>query len=247
MEKYLTKTVKKQIRIHAESFPEEEVCGLIVENTDDFCVVKTENIARNKKHSFEISPMIFTSLDYRGLIPHAVYHSHPNDKDTFSVLDKINADALKYELVMYHNKSQSFKVYHPKNEDEAYVGRPFKLGESDCVSLVRDFYKEELNININKYDVNKYWIKKGNLILDNYKKEGFERVFNEEFELKDLNLYDLIICKNEKFDFPCHVMIYLGGGMVLQHIRDYYSTVSSYQDHMRKNTMFVLRHKELNG
>jgi len=235
--------IKENIKVHALDTPNEEVCGLIVKDGRDYRTLRSTNIAFNRKHFFKIDPLLFIDAESKRFKIEAVYHSHPNEKKSFSLFDKINADTNNYNLVLYHNKTDSFDLYEPQKNP--YIGRNFKLGVDDCFTILKDVYQKELGIKINEIFRDKYWIKKDNLINCSYEKEGFVRILEGFVNNNELKPFDCIINKSDKFDFASHILIYLGNGKILHHVRNGHSKIETYEDELKEKTLYVLRHRNL--
>lgn len=145
----LNENLKQEIRQHALSKKEEEVCGFICFNFLSHIkeIYRCNNSILNKTNSFSISPLDYVRASRSGEIL-AVYHSHINNNIEFSLSDRINANNHEIPFILYNINQDIFNEYIPNNYDNPYVGREFEYGKSDCFNLVKEYYKKELNINI---------------------------------------------------------------------------------------------------
>lgn len=121
------------------------------------------------------------------------------------------------------------------------LGRPFELGKFDCFTMVRDFYKQNYDIEIKNYARPKDWdADKIDIIGTVYEREGFEKV--EGWTLKNLNPGDLL-CMAIGSSKANHMAIYVGENKIVHHKVNSFSTDETLRDFWRKSICYVLRHK----
>lgn len=126
---------------------------------------------------------------------------------------------------------------------EKYVGRPFLMGETDCLGLFMEFYREELGVEITNYARPKDWDSDTiDLIRLCYEREGFEMI--TDWKPKDLRIGDLL-CMSVGTSNPNHFAVYTGEGNILHHIAGRASSHEIFRDFWRASTGFVLRHKDV--
>lgn len=122
---------------------------------------------------------------------------------------------------------------------DKYLGRDFNYGETDCFSLLRDFYKDNYGINITNYARPDYWWNKGgNLYISLFKEEGF-------YALEDgtsLIEGDVILVALGA-NVACHACIYIGDNKILHHPVNKKSKIDVYKGLWKNYTMITLRHK----
>lgn len=241
----LNNNIKEKIRNHALSKPKEEVCGFICFNKislekEIFCC-NNSNGSRN--NAFTINPLDYVRASRSGEIL-AVYHSHVNDNLNFSLSDKINSNSHEVPFILYNVRQNIFNEYFPNDYEFSYIGREFEYGKFDCFSLVKDYYKKELGINIidNYTNRNDNWYeKKSNSFLEGWKND------NSDFNIVEKpKKHDVLFLKYFKTAvFPHHMGIYLGEDMFLHHPRNKYSLIEKYSDTYKRKTFSILRHKSL--
>ena len=108
------------------------------------------------------------------------------------------------------------------------------------LSTCRDFYKNELDIEINDYERDESWLENPRDTLDKYyEKEGFKKV-------EDLKPFDCVFFKMRKVGPSSHVGIYLGNDLLLHQTGGVngYSRIEDYT-RWQKFTNYVIRHKDL--
>tara|TARA_R100000808_G_C2106733_1_gene122087 strand:- start:513 stop:845 length:333 start_codon:yes stop_codon:yes gene_type:complete len=87
-----------------------ECCGLIIDDGRQLKIIKCKNNSNNKREHFEISSSDFLSASREGKIM-GYYHSHTEENQDFSYVDKAISSAHKLPLVMYFIKGDEF-FYH---------------------------------------------------------------------------------------------------------------------------------------
>ncbi len=237
--------IEVQIKKHALENQNIECCGLLLSND---IVFRCENISEIKNH-FQISPTDYLKATTLGNII-AVYHSHCNGNCDFSEYDKLMANNLNLKYILYCINTDKFKEYTPQTYKNPYIGRYFEIGKSDCFSLVREYYKKELNLDIVdcKRDIN--WYK------TNEQKDLFDEIYsihkNEWIkisvgspEIEIMKKHDAVVMRFKEDASPCHIAIYVDDGAILHHKQQQYSTIEKYSKPYQRRTAYVTRHKSL--
>lgn len=221
--------IKKQIKELAKT-ADIEICGFVVNGL----VFSCENISPNPTKNFTISPADYIKVARQGRIQF-VYHSHLSEKDEFSEFDKTNLYNHKLDGLLYCKGKDSFKTFFYNSYNNKYTGRVFEIGKHDCFSLVRDYYKNELNIHIKDYPRGKDWYKNNpNIINENFVNCGFEKV--ETIKRHDIIVFDILNNGN-----PCHFGIYLENDTMLIHPRNKLSTIESLSNAYKQKIAYILR------
>lgn len=240
--------IKKQIKAHALEDPSVECCGMLYINkeTKRLELLKSPNLSRNKKTMFELSASHYLKAATLGSLV-AVYHSHP-EGEVFSEFDILNSETNKIKYILYCVKSGLFKEYVPNGYANPYYGRDFSLGENDCFTLLREFYKKELNIEVKNYYRDANWfIDNPDTYQKYYANEGFVMVSDTpaSLELSVLRKFDIILMKVLGKIYPTHAAMYYEDGLVLHHQRDCYSRIEEYNETFRNRATHIIRHKNL--
>ena len=167
-----------------------------------------------------------------------VWASSTKTKPNPSQVDKSSCERSRVPWYIVSPQTGLWGECHPTGKDIPYVGRPFIHGLDDCYSLVRDWYQKELNIKLNDYfRQNEWWYKGENLYLDNFAKEGFREIKEEELRYGDLLLMCIVS------NVPNHAAIFLEGNIVLHHVQGRLSSRDVYSGYYRKATAKRLRHE----
>lgn len=247
----ITEEIKKEIKEYALSMGKEECCGFIVSCDGEKKVIKCKNNSINKETNFLISPRDYLYAKHVGKIEF-IFHSQYG-VDDFSDQDKINSEGHKLPSILYVTDKDIFKEYFPQNYLSPYIGRKFVRGEQDCLTLLVDYYKNELRININLpsdvkdeefFKKNRSGISykdKNNFFTDN----GFEKVWDGAPNIFFLQKNDILLMKCPNSEVPSHIAIYLGNSYVLHQTRSAYSEIVKVTDVFLSKVCFVARHQSL--
>jgi cell wall-associated NlpC family hydrolase len=219
------------VRHALEEFPKES-CGFILRNgTYHPC----KNISHKPETTFAISPEEYARHEVR-----AIVHSHPFGSAALSVTDREAHRASGKEwIVIGMSGDEITTASYPAIKGVLPLeGRSFVFGVTDCYTLVRDYYEQEMGIILRDfYREDGFW-KRGQAIYDeNYVEAGFHKVAGSPVP------GDLLVLRIGA-PKPNHGAIYLGSGMILHHLQGRLSGKDLYSDYFRKNTIHILRHKD---
>jgi hypothetical protein len=119
---------------------------------------------------------------------------------------------------------------------------PFSYKNQNCYHLIRGFYADNFDIHLPNYAGPKeFWDHGLNLYMDRYRRCGFYLLDCHPSEYQP---GDVILCAI-KSEVANHVGVFVENGQVLHHLWGRLSTVESYRDLLRNNTLAVLRHKDV--
>lgn len=219
------------IRHALEEFPRES-CGFILQSgTYQRC----QNISHKPESTFAIAPEEYARYDVR-----AIVHSHPHGSAALSITDRAahRVSGKEWIVIGLAGDEITTASYPALKGALPLEGRAFVFGVTDCYTLVRDYYERELGIILpDFYREDEFW-KRGQAIYDeNYAEAGFYKA-GDAPAVGDLLVLRIGAPK------PNHGAIYLGNGMILHHLNGRLSGKDLYSDYFRKNTIYVLRHKD---
>tara|TARA_B100001057_G_scaffold323533_1_gene323763 strand:+ start:1186 stop:1893 length:708 start_codon:yes stop_codon:yes gene_type:complete len=215
----------------------EEGCGLLVNKRGklvwDFC----KNVADNKKETFQIPAENYIKASLTGSI-HAIVHSHPDISCEPSDADKKASDHLGIPYIIYSLPQAEKFTYTPQKLTNPLLGRTYEFGKNDCWSLVRDYYRQELDIELPMLEFEYDWWENGlDYFGDLYESFGFVKV--EEPQRHDGIMFQVM------GGVPNHCGVYLGEGIFMHHAEDRLScTESLYSPIWRKNVVGYYRCKQ---
>jgi proteasome lid subunit RPN8/RPN11 len=177
----------RQIKYLAMESPEAESCGYLFKTGD---VLEVLNHADDPEMQFKIAAEdhLLASRDERGIA--AIWHSHLNCPE-LTEADFRASYQLKIPYLVIDLQTQTFDYYDP-NRIESLVGREWKSFRTNCYSLVKDYYQQELNI-----ELPMYWLDESRIYDEDYDPIGtnYEDYFNKLPPSYDLLDHDLLVFK----------------------------------------------------
>lgn len=106
---------------------------------------------------------------------------------------------------------------------------------------MNDYYLRELGIKLKDWPRTDGWWNRGeNLYLDHYAETGFVAVEGEPQQ------HDVLLMQIRS-PVPNHAAIYLGEGLILQHLYSRLSSRDCYGGQWRECTVLTLRHQSMLG
>lgn len=206
-----------KIKSAASYFPDEEIGGIILE---DGTVEFFKNISKNKKSHYLANLAETSKFEDR---VYCTFHTHVGESDhNLSKYDVLISEKTKTPMLVYCPKINNYTFYEPTGLKIPLIGRPFILGILDCVELVKDYYKDCLNIDLpdDEYfflrmlsyeDMAKSSYNKEenlNIFIDYYKRMGFR-------ETDDLKRGDILFFAEKNIKPACHVYVYDGDSVFI--------------------------------
>ena len=235
----LNDDLKKEILTHAKEESPKEGCGLIIVRKGRKRYKRCKNVSDVPKETFVLAINDYVKAEEEGEII-AVVHSHPFERPEPSIGDKVACEKSNLPWIIVNPTIEEWGYCEPSGFELPLVGREFNFGIVDCYSLVRDYFKQELNIEIRDYfREDKFWEKGNSLYEDNYDKEGFRKVSLDEIQKHDVLLIHL------EANLPNHAAVYLGNQQILHHVQGRLSSRDILGEYYIKNTAFVARHNTL--
>jgi proteasome lid subunit RPN8/RPN11 len=138
-----------QIKAFAESDVSREQCGLVLRNPGGLLYATHErNEAPEPEHFFAIAAKVHLAAVTAGNLV-GYWHSHNPGGDTGpSAADMAVADELGLPCWVWIVETQTLHCYVPKDKRAPLEGRQFLPMVHDCVSLVWDYYRTVLGIEL---------------------------------------------------------------------------------------------------
>lgn len=130
---------------------------------------------------------------------------------------------------------------------EHLLGREFIFGVQDCYTLLMDMFYDNLGIQLTNYArPTDWWLNGMNIYMENYAKEGFQKIDILE---KDLRPLDVILISIPDGRDPSntvanHCAVYLGQGMLIHHRLGKRSEITPYRYSLKDYTACYIRHKD---
>ena len=231
----ITEKLLSQIRAHTSVEYPNEACGLVVVKRGKAKYLPCKNIAASKQEHFIISAEDYADAEDQGKIAYIV-HSHPNAPHFPSEGDKVGIEASGIPWLIVNEPTGSYGVYEPIGYEAPLVGRQYHHGVLDCYSIIVDYYKRELDIELPDFDrSNEWWLSGGNMYVENFEKAGFVRVLDPPRQ------HDVLLMQIAS-PVPNHGAIFLGDGTILQHCANRLSSKDVWGGAWQRATTHVLRH-----
>lgn len=186
---------RQAIKEHTLACYPEEMCGILSEGE----FIPFKNIAAKPKNNFRVSEREL--IKYLGRAE-AVVHSHCYDSSRPSLLDirtpsvtdikQQKLSGVPWLIVGTEGLSVLDPIEIPRVSSNLYLGRPFMWYINDCYTLVQDYYKYELGIDLPEEASNKDYKETRNL---NKPFEGYieEYGFARRTSIEDMQDGDLIL------------------------------------------------------
>lgn len=126
---------------------------------------------------------------------------------------------------------------------EKYAGRPYVYGESDCYTVVRDWFNNETNLRLDEYPRPTDWFQTNydTWFQDGFAKEGF-RVIDIPFNRLEPGDFLFFAITTQHIN---HCAVYVGADNILHHLFNRFSAVEPLSRLMRNSCMAITRHPKL--
>lgn len=215
-----------------------EACGLVIVERGKEVFVPCQNISPYQD-AFEIDPVDYAKAEDRGAIIE-VFHSHCYASPRPSDIDLVACEATGVPWSIVSVPNGDWFTFQPTGYRAPLVGRQWAHGLLDCYSLIRDYFRETLSIEIPDFDrEDNWWIKGQNLYLENYRSAGFVDVPIDQPRVHDVLLLQM------RSPVVNHGGIYIGNDLMLHQLHRRLSCREVFGGYYRKNCVKVLRHESL--
>ena len=222
---------------HAKEQAPKESCGLLLNIKGKERYFPCRNLSMTAHQCFILDPEDYVKADNTGDII-AVIHSHPITPPVASQSDKVACEqsGLKWHIV--NPKTEKWGYLEPTGYKAPLLGREWAWAVTDCYTLVRDWYKEKLNIELID------WVRPTTLedfnenpMFEKCAEEtGFRELEPDEKLVNGDLLFMSILSNNLN-----HVAIFLDGE-ILHHLTDRLSCIEPYSEWLLKCTGKRLRY-----
>ncbi|UDF33748.1 UNVERIFIED_ORG: C40 family peptidase [Shinella sp. XGS7] len=226
------------IRQAAEGAYPRECCGLVVALPDgELRYWPCRNLVAGEaaQDRFSLAPEDWAAAEDAGTVV-AVVHSHPNACANPSVADRVSCERSGLPWLIMGWPSGALVTLEPRGRPVELVGREFAFGVQDCYTLIQDYYRQELGVELPHFDrEDGFWQRGQELYRDNLAKAGFVEVQGPP------QLHDMIVMQVAS-DVGNHGAVYVGDGQILHHIYDRLSCRDPYGGYWQRHTRFIARH-----
>jgi proteasome lid subunit RPN8/RPN11 len=248
----MEQTTQNDFIAHARLEYPRECCGIIaiVKGRERYFLC--ENKAVGTDH-FTLSPEDYANVEEIGEVV-AICHSHPDVPSTPSQADRVGCEAsqlvwhiLRVDALHNEQMPLDMHIMSPIGYIAPLVGRPFAHGVMDCYAIVKDWYKQERQIELPNFKRADDWWEDGtsDLYTQGFPVAGFERV-GHTIEDCILEIGDVLLMQvRSKNLVPNHAAIYIGDSMILHHMHGRLSSRDIYGGMWQDYTVGILRYKGL--
>lgn len=247
-------------RLHAESEFPMECCGLvaILKGREKYFACRNTmpdkvqySDAASNLDAFSLHPEDYSDVEDQAEVI-AVCHSHPNTSPKPTQTDLVSCEETKLvwhitrvDLVDGVPKSLDLTTTEPSGYKAPLVGRTFSHGVLDCYSIVRDWYKEERNIDLPNFKRDDGWWSDGHsdLYTKGFPEAGFEKIGNSIHDCT-VEIGDVILMQIRSLNnIPNHAAVYIGDGNILHHLYGRLSSRDVFGGMWQDYTRSILRYK----
>lgn len=166
---------------HAEEFPDQEVCGIVIDGE----VIRGKNVHPNPVKYFDLDPDSL-ALENQAIEAgkHCItYHSHIGEKEyRFSPHDAIGIMESQVPGLLYHVPSKFFSFKDP-TLNRPYEGRRFNWVFDNCFTLSTEWLRREKGVIIahfQLFDPDEWQHPEWDRLNENLPKQGFREVYSPQ-------------------------------------------------------------------
>lgn len=234
-------------------YPRESV-GFVVMREGKETYVPAKNVAPENSSTdhFVVHPQEYSDVEDSGQIVMFI-HSHPNASAKPSEADLVSCEAsnLPWGIISVYKDLGTGEIvahdpmtFEPSGYEAPLIGRRFYHGVTDCYTLVRDYYKRVVDIELPQFDRPDFWWENPNtlsLYVANFTEAGFVQVDGPP------RIHDVIIMEIRSQAGPNHAGVMYDEHTMLHHLFGQLSGRVPYGGYWQEHTALVVRHKELIG
>ncbi len=243
----LTDKTKGLIKSHALRENPKECCGLVIKNKEEVDVFNCRNSSEKPTLHFSIHPSDYARASRRGSVE-AIYHSHIGDNNHFSVNDIFQSRSHNTNFILYCIGKDDFSLFNPQESGKYTYNKPFKTGETDCYTVVKEYY-QDMGIELaGRNDLGEDWFNKNpDLIQDLFdlNKSNPDLPITQLSPNEKLKKHDVIVFEFVEGSGPNHVGVYLGDDHILHHPRNKYMCIERLNNSYKRRIYKIYRHTEL--
>ena len=216
---------------HAKEQDPRESVGVLIVIKGKEQYYPCNNLSTYSQQCFILDPEDYVKADALGEIT-AIVHSHPVTPPSPSQADKVSCEQSGLKCHIVNPKTETWGYCEPTGYKPPLIGRQWVWGVTDCWSLVRDYYKEQHNIQLLDYQrpITPQDFLDNPLFEQYAERTGFKELNKDEkLQKGDVLLMSIL--------HPTlnHVAIFLGDE-ILHHLADRLSTREPYNEWLLKCT-----------
>lgn len=222
---------------HAQQEFPREACGLLLVIKGRQKYWPCQNRAETPEAHFQLDPDDYAAAEDKGEIV-AVIHSHPNTRPEPSMADQVACNRSGLPWYIVNPLTFQWGEALPNDYKPPLIGREYSWGSLDCWTLVRDWYKEEWDLDLPDWErpTKANW-DDAPRFEELYEQAGFRQVSIRKLQVGDALLMAM------GSNYLNHVAVYVGDQYVLHHLTGRLSSRDLLGEWLLKCTGKVVRHE----
>lgn len=234
----MTEEILQEIRDHAAREYPRESCGVVIIRKGRERYVPCRNQATTGEH-FILDHEEYAAAEEQGEVV-MIVHSHPNAPPIPSQADRVSCESTGVPWLIMNWPTGNAQIFEPGGYRAPLVGRQFCFGVLDCYTLIRDYYRETLQIELPDFPRRDgFWHRGEELYLDHFEEAGFVPV-----EPASLRPHDVVLMRLSS-PVVNHGAIYLGDDRILHHPMHRLSSRDVYGGYWHHITARTIRHRRV--
>lgn len=227
----------EQMHAHAAAAFPQEACGLVLASGKKGRIVRAANVAADPGFTFDLDPNAWLEVTEDESVI-GIYHSHPSGiaEPSLADLSGCELSSLPWHIVGY--QTGDYRYIEPHGFRAPYEQRPYVFGVHDCYGIIRDWYLWEYGVKLPNFKRTDYFWERGeDLFNQHFREAGFVSLVETDPQPGDCFLLQVAGSK-----VPNHIVLYIGGGIILHHASGRLSRKEQWGGHWQKHAVTHLRH-----